>query len=299
MRKIGILRLVLVLFVFAPKLCSAGWLIIEQQEDRFGNSESQSIFIQDQRIRIETPESVFIIDLQQDLLTLVFPQKMFYWTGHPDTLRMALFDKLAIQVEVMLQHIAENERDSARRTFDRQLLALKSGEQGFMKAIEPTIIQENLTDTILGRLVTPYEILSDSVLLEKVWLSNDLDPYRQIDKEKLRRFTQLFSPPSRVSAFRQSEGFKKLTKNRIVMRSVMPFAYGESKTEVVALRETNIPAEFFAPPADYRPASVEEVLEVTLDDGESPEVRKNSSPFDKPLMPSPGNTPSFPPVKPY
>lgn len=299
MRKIEVIKLILVLFVFVPTACHAGWLIIEKQEDRFGNSESQSIFIQDQQIRIETPESVFIIDLQRDLLTLVFPQKMFYWTGHPDTLRKALFDKLAIQVEVMLQHIAENERDSARRTFDRQLLALKSGEQGFMRAIEPTIKGENRNDTILGRLVTPYEILSDSILLEKVWLSNDVDPYSQIDKEKLRKFTQLFSPPSRVSAFRQSEGFKNLTQNRIVMRSVMPFAYGESKTEVVVLRETNIPAEFFAPPADYRPASVEEVLEVTLDDGESPEVRKNSSPFDKPLTPSTGNTPSFPPVKPY
>lgn len=299
MSKIGILRLILILFIFAPTLCQAGWLIIERQEDRFGNSESQSIFIQDQQIRIETPESVFIIDLQQDLLTLVFPQKMFYWTGHPDTLRKALFDKLAVQVEVMLQHIAEYERDSARRTFDRQLLALKTGEQGFMTPIEPVIKPEMRADTILGRLVNPYEIWSDTVLLERVWLSNDLDPYQQIDKEKLRKFTQLFSPPSRLSAFRQSEAFKNLTQHGIVMRSVMPFAYGESKTEVVVLRETNIPPVFFAPPADYRPASVEEVLEVTLDDGESPEVRKNSSPFDKPLLPSQGQSPAFPPVKPY
>lgn len=299
MKQIQLLVLFLLMLILSPVFGRAGWLIIERQEDRFGNSEIQSIFIQDQQLRIETTESIFIIDLERELLTLVFPQKMFYWTGHPDSLRLALFDKLASQVELMLQHIHESERDSARVTFDKQLHALKSGELGFMSAIEPIIEQENQPDTILSHLVVPYLIRSDSSLLERVWLSTDVDPYESIDKVKLEKFTQLFSPPSRVAAFRQSKGFKELTKNRIVMRSVMPFSYGESKTEVVVLRETKIPADFFSPPADYREAAIEEVMEVTLGDGESPEVRKNSSPLSKPIAPKAGNHPDFPSIRPY
>lgn len=267
----------------------SGWFIIEQQEDRFGNFSSQSVFIQDQQLRIENAESVFLLDLANDTLTLVFPEQKIYWHGRPQQLREAILNRLKQQVEEILARLPEYIRAEADSSFRKDLKFFESGKQLTDSLLPIKTEKKASIDTILGHPTIQYTFYLDSVLLETIWITEEINPYAGIDRIALRKMTNIFQPPTRVAAHRESELYQQLVKNALVMRSVIPTPIGESTTEIKQISSIHIPEAFFLPPPDYKNALIEEVISITMDqdapepfDAEKKEKFRPLNPFEQP-----------------
>lgn len=282
-------------FSMALRSQQAGWFIIEQQEDRFGNFSSQSVFIQDQQLRIENAESVFLLDLANDTLTLIFPEQKIYWHGRPQQLREAILNRLKQQVDEILARLPEYKRAEADSSFRKDLKLFESGIQPADSLIPITTEKKISNDTILGHPTIQYTFYLDSVLLESIWITEEINPYAGIDRSALREMTSIFNPPTRVAAHRESELYQQLLKNALVMRSVIPTPIGESTTEIKQISSIHIPEAFFLPPPDYKNALIEEVISITMDQDAPEPADAGKREKIRPLNPfeQPQNT--FPP----
>lgn len=274
--------------LFIPLKAAAGWFIIEQQDDGLGNFGSQAVFIQGQLLRIENEKSVFIVDLESEQITLIFPGHQLFWTGHPDSLRKAISDRLEQQIEVLLAQIPPGMREESDSNFNAQLKRFRSGEFVPDTSIQIEVKNFPETDSVLKYPANMVEFYADSVLLERIWTTQAINPYAEIDKQKLARLFSLFNPPSRVSAHRSYEDYQKITSNQYVLKSLIPTPYGSSITEVTTLVNRDIPLSLFKPADDYRPALLERILEITMGEDKKESENPFKNPADiKPKSPVP------------
>lgn len=249
----------------------AGWLIIELNEDRFGNSSMQSTFIQDQKLRIETFNSTIIIDLDSAKLSFILPDRKVYWQGKPEVLREGIFSALENQLAVMMAQMPANERDAAQKELEllREPLHADSLENRFYEMI--SISETDETDSIAGYIAQRYGVVIDSAAFEQVWLTRQVKPYAHIDLKKLHSLIKIITKPGIVNTYRASDAYLELINEGLVLRSVIPTPMGESVSEVYSVREADIPADFFLPPPDYRPIGLTEFVQISLSSFDDPQ----------------------------
>jgi hypothetical protein len=265
-------------FLFSGTLfANTGWYIVEKSEDRFGNSSFQSTFIQNGLIRIENAQSIFILDLRLEKITLVFPQKMSFWSGNHDTLRLAFISAAEVQLRTTIAQLPEQEREAAQNEFEKIMSAMKS-DSVFHQLPNQISISKNQQDlSLLGYHSTGYDIKIDTVIYEKVWFTDSVKPYSTEDIRQIARMTKIFTKPSVVSFYRASEEWFNLMQNGFIMKSIVPTDIGESITLVDSMKEIEIPTVLFEPPADYRQIGIDELIQITMGD-EKPEVKSNTTP---------------------
>lgn len=282
------LLVVILTTLFIPVKATAGWLIVEQQEDGLGNFGSQAVFIQGQLLRIENEKSVFIVNLESEQITLIFPGHQLFWTGHPDSLRKAISDRLEQQIEVLLAQMPPGMREENDSNFTAQLARFRSGEFVPDTNIQFEIKKLPEADSVFNYPTSMVEFYADSILLERIWTTQAVNPYAEIDKQKLARLFSLFNPPSRVSAHRSYEEYQTITSSQFVLKSLIPTPYGSSITEVTTLVNRDIPLSLFEPTEDYRPALLERILEITMGDDRKVSENPFKNPADiKPKSPVP------------
>ncbi len=258
---IGFILCLLMLF---PAGLGAGWLITEINQDQFGSYTMQSTFIHYNKVRIETPESIVIVDIDQGEICLIFPVKMLYWKGIPTDLRDGIYESLERQVQVLLQQLPPRERKAMEEEFQEMmdLFGNDTLQSNFYRLI--ALVETDETDEIAGLNVRRHDVLLDSASFEQVWLTTDVKPYSNTDLEAMLELMQVITKPTIVTAYRNSAEYISLIKGGLVMRSVVPSPFGQSVSEVSSVREANIPDDFFHPPADYRQAGLTEVIQIML-----------------------------------
>jgi hypothetical protein len=263
--------------IFLSQYVSAGWYIVEKSEDRFGNFSYQSTFIQDGFMRIENEQSIFILDLKSERITLVFPQKMGYWTGNHDSLRESVISAVETQLNTMIAQLPEKERIAAQIEYDTLLSAMKS-DTIIHQLPEQIVIRKNDNDTVLcGFQSIGYDVVVDSAIYEKIWITNEVTPYKPTDIKQIARMTRVFTKPSLVTFYRTSENWYQLLQHGMVMKSVVITPIGESVTRVDSMKEINIPPAFFEAPPDYRSIGIDELILITMGDEKPADTKPKAS----------------------
>ncbi len=251
----------------------AGWLIIELNEDKFGNSSMQSTFIQDQKIRIETFNSTIIIDLDSSLLSFILPDRKVYWQGKPEVLRDGIFSALENQLAVMMAQMPDKEREAAQKELEllRNPADADSLENQFYEMI--SINETDETDSIAGYIAQKYMVVIDSTAFEQVWFTRQVKPYAHIDLKQMHHLIKIITKPGIVNTYRASDAYLELINDGLVLRSVIPTSMGDSVSEVYSIREADIPTDFFLPPQGYRPIGLTEFVQISLTGFEDPQQK--------------------------
>lgn len=239
---------------------SAGWVITEQSTDPFGNNFIQTVFIQDNLIRYETPSSIAIIDLNNNFITIVFSQYRVYWSGTIYELKTSSLESYEKQIEEIIAGLHPSEReelDSIYLMFKHQLMdtIVTQPTNNFV------LVKTDDNDEILGYQAIKYNIVSDSTLVESVWYTEEIQPYNDIDIHKMNSFMQQMSPASNRSKLTQTIEYVNLLKNGMLLRSVEFSPEGDTFEVVVTnIRNISIVPEFFLPPDNYQKAELTEIL---------------------------------------
>lgn len=278
----------IVLLVFVPETTFCGWWIVERSEDRYGNFSSQSIFIQGQKLRVESATSSFIFDLENEEVCLVFPKQTIYWKGNGDTLRNRFLLNIEHQMRMMIEQIPQYEREKALPELEKMLSDLKAGD------IDTAMIQKisfkavDSTSSICGFPSSKFQVVFDTTVIEETWISSEIMPYSGISLKKLNKMMRLFSRPTVFAAVRESDGWTHLMQGGLMTKSIVYTSLGRNTTQVTQVKEVNVRDEFFIPPPDYRAVSADEVVGIML--GENigmPELKSRENTDEwKPILPT-------------
>lgn len=243
-------------------LSSPGWVIVELNTNPYGLMSMQTTFIQGNKVRIETSESVIILDLEAGDMSLVYPTRMVYWKGKPSEFRNGMMRTAEIQITSAIEQLPSYEREIQRKELENMLQLMSSDSLQMALISGISIRAAGLTDTIAGTRAECFEVFVDTVLYERVWVTRDIDPFSHIDQEAMQAMTRELTRPTVVSAYRESYVFSDLIRGGFVVRSILPTPIGESTTQVESFRNLEIRADLFLPPADYRPAGLIEIIQM-------------------------------------
>jgi hypothetical protein len=265
--------LFLLLFSINTPICYAGWFVTETQSDNFGNISDQSLFIENSKIRIENSRQAIVIDVATNEITLVLFAEKVFWRGNADTLQQGLYDLMRQKIMQLITQLPLVEQEIALKELDEQL-AYKNAPQNNLNLTTYFVAFDTIDTKILNYSVSAFDFFCDSTHIERIWLSDEINPFEKIDKEQMTQMMQVFTPPTSFNICRNSDGYKEFTENKFVLKSEISTPYGKSITEVGHIRNMAIPEHIFMPPEDYRSILIEE-LGMLLFDDEKPNKQSN------------------------
>jgi hypothetical protein len=272
-----------------------GWLIVEQKSDRFGNFGMQSTIISGQKIRIEHQTSTFIFDLESNKTTVILPQQRVFWCGNHDSLGQALFRQMEIQIEVMIAQLPENEREKASEEIRAYTSLMRSHSPDSILPDHFRIIAADSLKQILNYQCSKYLFLVDSIVIEEIWVTENIKPWEHIDLRRLNHMMRIFSKPNLYTAYRVSNEWLTMLSKGLLMRSVAINSLGNSIMEVSSVRQMNVREDVFMPPLDYRRAGMDEMLNILMGGADAIKTESDVSgppkPPVKPRSRTPGGVP--------
>lgn len=247
----------------------AGWVISEVNFDKFGNKQFQTTFIQNNMIRFETQSSIALINLNTNNISLVFSMHKLYWEGSIEE-----FKKSTISIfEQKLQNIVLT-ADAEHKEMARELIEnLKQKENEVntdtLRNVNLKINKTEITEIVANFPSTKYEIFVFDSLVESIWITDSINPYKDIDIENMISFTNELKPKNTNINIEGTSEYLNLIKKGLVVKSEEKNPLGGYLTTMIEeVVEVEINIDIFSPPANYRKAQLTEILLIRDDDSE-------------------------------
>lgn len=264
MRKTSFLLLVLALFFISSKVY-AGWVISEETTDSFGNKSYQTIFIQGDMIRFETPISISIFNLKQQKITLIFAQHQAYWQGTARELRKQIFEMANRQMQELIQHSPAYQQDTLRKLYKNSMRNQDSANDTLPVPPEISILKTGKSKTILGHLARLYEIHKDTLVLEKIWVSDKINPFSKLNLSNMIALTRVIDPFSAGPYGFRSKEYIKLFYHGLVLKRIRFLPNGtEQISTVKKIRNIKINEAIFEIPAEYHQSNIQQIMLMDL-----------------------------------
>ncbi len=254
---------------FSTLNLSAGWVISEVSEDNYGNKAYQTTFIQNNVIRFETQSSIAIIDLKTSIITIIFSNHKLYWEG-----TIADFKKSTMEVfEQKLQNIVATappeQKEIAKEIIQKIREENKINADSLQSKSKINIKYTGIEEKITGFNSKKYEIYSADSLVEYIWVTDSLKPYKDIDLESMISFTNQLKPSNINTNIEGTDQYLDLIKNGLAVKSSKTLGrYEQLTTTITSVLQTDINIDFFSPPPTYRKAKLIEIM--LMNDGNTP-----------------------------
>ncbi len=260
-----------------------GWVISEVSSDQFGNKSHQTTFLQNNKVRYESELSIAIIDLDNELITLVFPVQKVYWQGTADEFKDGTRNAFEAQMRSLIDEASADQKDTYQQFYNDILKKIETRDTIRVET-HVSVKNLNLIDTIDSYIVHGYSIYVDSVLNEKIWISFNEAPFKEVDLHKLMDFTSQMAPMNNGVNVSNSDHYIDLVQKGLVVKTEKYIdGHLATTTNLTLAKEGKISKTFFTAPSLYREASITEVLEMSaendLPDINSKPDNNESSPF--------------------
>ncbi len=261
----GSFYILVLLGVFLHQSLFAGWVVIEESHDNLGNHRFQTTFIQQNMVRIDGNTTISILNLNKGELTLIFPQHRIFWKGTPRELKHQTNQLMKQQLQMLLLRAPVNQKDTLRKIIRK----MDSSDMFPDSSAAVPVVQFQKTGKVqqIGDFKTfEYSIRLDSVLLkETLWVTFDKKPYGETDVSKLLLFTRSMNPQSRENMISHTSGYANLLKSGLIVKSIVYLPQGVKQiTQLKKVKQMAISPELFMPPKSYRPASIEEIMQLDM-----------------------------------
>ncbi len=278
------MKIVYALFIIPLLMFSTtvrgGWVISEVSSDQFGNKSHQTTFLQNNKVRYESELSIAILDLDKELITLVFPVQKVYWTGTADEFRKGTREAFEAQMKSLIEEASADQKDTYQQFYHDILTKIETRDTVRVET-HVSIKDLNIVDTIESYIVHGYNVYVDSVLNEKIWISFNEAPFQKVDLHKLMDFTSQMAPMNNGVNVSNSDQYINLVQKGLVVKTEKYFnGHLATTTKLTLAKEGKISDTFFSAPPMYRKASITEVLEMSAENdlpdiNTEPDINKN------------------------
>jgi hypothetical protein len=254
--------LTLIIILLFCNSTQAGWVITETNTSS-DDVVLQTIYMQDNLIKIPGIQETMIMDLNNGVLTFILENHKAYWRGNIHEFRQGMALTLEKQLSLILPQIQEEERATFEQNYRHQLDIYKndSSEKVFLGDVICT--ETNKTATIQGYATKKYDIFVDSLLVEEIWLTKDIYPFAEIDYASFSRMQDGITLSGKIE-FNRSPEYIEVLLSGYPLQSKKHTGEETIHTLVTSISEVDLPASTFEPPSNFRQMTLNALMELIM-----------------------------------
>lgn len=243
-----------------------GWIIVQNISETGHDVKVQTLYVQNNIIRVVDASHIFMVDLNSELITLMLPDEKIYWSGTPTELTEGLNRMVSAQIEQALHQVPPEQRALYRAYFE-ELMQLPGNdpikEHRYMMY---NIIVNRIPGIkiIAGHETEQYEVLVDGRLVEEVSVAPALKPKGKMDFGKFFGIFSQFSGQITTRGYEFSQVYLDLLNYGYPLRTVRFDKLGRQTVEVSRIEETILTDLDFMVPLHYEPTAIDTLLQREL-----------------------------------
>jgi len=257
MLKFNVIILTIVVNTFAA---TAGWKIVEQITDsKTTVSTVQTIYIQDDKIKIERPAETLIINLNTQSISIIFHADRTYWTGNLQEFKVGALLSLQSQFDLIAALVPADEQEYYKKYFENLMSAYRNPKR--KKIRDEKQISISKTDElceILGYECSKYELFAGDTLIKQFWLTKKLNTKADFNKLKFNEFMTQLLPHD--NNYYENRAYLKLYKKGEILKTIDYKPQHTIMRETVSIEQQDFSLFFFSPPHDYFLVSLNKII---------------------------------------
>jgi len=252
MNKYNLIRLLIFFTLLLVSYNSfSGWIISEKSKDKYGNITIQTITIQNNHIRFDDQSSITVFNLDKQTVIIAFNNKKIYWTGTLQDFRKGVISSFGEQMKYLIEHVSEDQRAYFEDLYQNYLKSVSEQPEKTTPTIR--IKKNDSTFVIKGFETKKYKVFVGDTLKELLWITRQINPYSEIDQEKLFSFNNQLSPFDKKNTYSLADEYINLLKQGMPVRSMVYYSGNEEIfTEVEEIQNTDIDPKTFDPPVGFK-----------------------------------------------
>lgn len=260
-----LLKTILIIFIgLFSNHAIAGWVISEVSSDKYGNKQYQTTFIQNNIIRFETEISAVIINLNTKNIMLLFEEYELYWQGNIKEFKQDILDVFEQKLHDILLIADSSQKLIAQNMINELKEQYKEEDSNTDIKFDIKIDETYISENIAGFKANKYSISLNDSIVEYIWITDSINPYKDIDIESMISFTNQLSPEKSENSVERSLEYLNLIKTGLAVKSQEKNPNGGFFTTIVnSVSETNIDNEYFLAPSNYHKAQLAEIMLIT------------------------------------
>jgi hypothetical protein len=242
----------------------AGWLI--EWSTNATNSKGTSLStatasqaIAGNRVRLEQPQVITLVDYNRDEYAILNPVKYTFWSGSTEDY---VRDTRAAREAAVQQRMG-----NLKGTFDKQGKAATGDAKIDPSTLPPVSVSATgERATIAGYETTKYEVRVDGALFEEVWiapidLSADLDRSRYMAHQQKTAAGRSGRVARTALAVYRSPEYGALFDKGFALKTVSHHQAGRFERTATSVKQAEVDAATFAVPESYRKVRLGDLLE--------------------------------------
>jgi len=235
-----------VLFLFLNKTAMAGWILTGTYIDSEGRTMPQRFFIENNKVKYEMHDFIYIFDLNAKSLILINIDKLTYCKTTLDAYISFKRSMMTQRLGELLKSVPENERNQWKEEYTRQI-----SREGTIPAQSGDSVTINDTKTDF-KMVTydtdKYAVSVNGLRVEEVWIAPALKMDSDFNWAGYFEFMAALSLREGDVKLMTSKPYKELLSAGFPLRRIMYTSVGNNEWQVNLLEEKNIPDyEFYTP----------------------------------------------------
>ncbi len=240
-----------------------GWVITQNISEFQHDVKVQTLYIQDNVIRVIDATHIFMVDLNEELITLMLPDEKIYWSGTAAELTKGMNRQITVQIEQALKQIPEAQRDLYRTYFEELMRPVGDDplkEHRYM-LYHIVVTRRPGIQWVAGYETEQYEVLVDGRLVEEISIAPALKPEGRIDFKKFFRIFSPFSGQVTARGYEFSPEYIELLNFGYPLKTVRHDKWGRQTVEVKRLEEKKLSDLDFMIPEHYELIPLDTLLQ--------------------------------------
>lgn len=241
-----LLRIAFLILIALPYNAQAGWMINGRIIDREGNTILKRYFIQNNVVKVETYNLIYICNLKTESIILVDPVNLVYTRTTLSDYRSKMRDIKLERLQKLLTLIPDDKKSEYESVYREQieqqiLLPENSGD-----SLEISIMSDN--EKMLGHKATKYKISENGRKKEEFIFTSEINISDQLDMNTFLNYIYLIEPEDNTVKYLASDKYKETFKNGLVLRRFIFEDGYRSEWQVNQTENKNIPSYEFGIP---------------------------------------------------
>lgn len=249
-------------FFLIPFALHAGWVITEKNTDAY-DVQVQTIYMQKNMILLPGKQETLIMDLDSGLLTFVLENHHAYWKGPITDFSAGMVEALEMQLALILPQIPDDQREEYERIYRQGISDYENGHKNARSLENVALTKTEDSKEILGYLAFRHEVRVNEILVEQLWLTNDIHPFKEIDYDKFLRMLDRMTLKQQ-SDYAQSAAYKKVLLTGYPLHAIKYHEEEKLHTLATSIEEKSLPLSTFDPPANYSKMPLKQLMSLVL-----------------------------------
>ena len=253
--------MLLIAFVTAPGIASAGWMsewtnvAMKPNGDR-ADPQRSTMAISDGKVRLEQPDAVTLINYKTETFTLMNPAHQSFWSG---------------TAEDYARHVSKSRGEALRKRLVEAGQKSAPEVSDDVPKVDPaklpplSIVSTGISEKIAGYDTTKYEVKVDGDVFQELWvapldISSDLDINRFINLQRKMSAGMAGRSANEYNALYYSDEYRKLLAKGFVLKMIIHHLGGGFERTATSMKQADVAASEFQVPDSYRKVQLADVL---------------------------------------